>query len=100
MLGLVSNPPPPILHNTDGDLMEPRLLEFAYQDATVQGMADSIVAAINSLPDGPQPQSEKTDRRGYPTRIAIPYVRKSRGHSLIDTVVMAHITVEIEKNLS
>jgi hypothetical protein len=97
MLDLVSNPPPPILHNTDGDLMEPRLLEFAYQDATVQAMADSIVAAIKSLPDGPQPQVEKTDRCGYPTRIAIPYVRKSLGASLIDTVVIAHITVERKK---
>jgi hypothetical protein len=97
MLSRISNPPPPILHNTDGDLMEPRLLEFAYRDATVQAMADSIVTAINSLPDGPQPQVEKTDRRGHPTRIAIPYVRKSTGHSLIDTVVMAHITVERKK---
>ena len=97
MLSLVSNPPPPILHNTDGDLMEPRVLEFAYKDATVQAMANSIVAAINSLPDGPQPQVEKTDRRGHPTRIAIPYVRKSTGNSMIDTIVMAHITVERKK---
>jgi hypothetical protein len=97
MLSLVSNAPPPLLHNTDGDLMKPRLLEFAYRDGTVQAMADSIVAAIKSLPDGPQPQVEKTDRRGNPTRIAIPYVRKSRGSSLIDTVVVAHITVERKK---
>jgi hypothetical protein len=97
MLSLLNNPPPPILHNTDGDLMEPRILEFSYQDATVQAMADSIIAAINSLPDGPQPQVEKTDRRGHPTRIAIPYIRKSKGNSLIDTIVMAHITVERKK---
>ena len=97
MLSLLSNPPPPILHNTDGDLMEPRLLEFAYQDATVQAMADSIVAAINSLPDGPQPEVEKTDRRGHPTRISIPYVRKSTTNAMIDTVVVAHITVERKK---
>jgi hypothetical protein len=97
MLTLVSNPPPPILHNTDGDLMKPRLLEFAYRDATVQAMSDSIVAAIKSLPDGPQPHVERTDRRGNPTRIAIPYVRKSPGSSLIDTVVVAHITVERKK---
>jgi hypothetical protein len=97
MLSLVSNPPPPLLHNTDGDLMKPRLLEFAYRDATVQAMADSIVAAIKPLPDGPQPQVEKTDRRGHPTRIAIPYVRTSTGSSLIDTVVVAHITVERKK---
>jgi hypothetical protein len=97
MLSLVSNPPPPILHNTDGDLMQPRLLEFAYRDATVQDMADLIVATIKSLPDGPQPEVEKSDRRGYPTRIAIPYVRKSAGTSIVDTVVIAHITVERKK---
>jgi len=97
MLSLVGSTPPPMLHNTDGDLMEPRLLEFAYRDATVQAMSDSIVAAIKSLPDGPQPQVERTDRRGHPTRIAIPYVRTSTGISLTDTVVIAHITVERKK---
>lgn len=97
MLILLSNPPPPTLQNTDGDPMEHRLLEFAYQDATVQAMADSIVAAINSLPDGPQPEVEKTDRRGHPTRISIPYVPESAGTSFMDTVVVAHITVERKK---
>ena len=93
----VSSAPPPTLHNTDGDPIELSVLNYEFRGSTVQAMAHSIAELLDSNPDGPQPAIEKRDRKGNPTRISIPYVRKSAEKSKMDTTILAFITVERKK---
>jgi hypothetical protein len=93
----VSSAPLPTLHNTDGDLIELSVLNYEFRGSTVQAMAHSIAELLDSNPEGPQPEIEKRDRKGNPTRISIPYVRKSPEKFKLDSTILAFITVERKK---
>jgi len=93
----VSSAPPPTLLNTDGDLIELTVLKYEFQGLTVQAMAQSISELLDSDPDGPQPVIEKRDRKGNPTRISIPYVRKPTENSKTAYVYLAVVIVERKK---
>ncbi len=87
-------PNQPRMHNTDGDPMEYRQLEYSYSNGSVGEVAGRINSVLDSIVDGPEPAVEERDTAGQPTKIVISNVRTALNSSMLDTILFARIIVE------
>lgn len=87
------NPPPPELHNTDGDRLEPRTLYFDVDSA--QAAFDALAPlAIGSTRDELL-QDGKFDRNGVLVETMVPWVKRTDGKRAgLETVLMGRILIE------
>jgi hypothetical protein len=90
------NPQPPELHNTDGDLLEPRTLYFEVDSAQVafDALAPLAIGSTREelLEDG------RFDRTGALLEATVPWVKRTDGKRTgLETVLMGRIHIDGQK---
>ena len=94
---------PPQIQNTDGDPLEPKILRFRYQDASIEDMADQIFAKLPKGEQNPPVEMGAKDATGKVTELIVPYIRRPTEPGSTDTVLVAFFKVrngevEVEVN--
>ena len=90
------NPPPPDLHNTDGERLEPRTLYFEVDSA--QAAFDALAPlALGSTRDELLEEG-KFDRSGALIEAMVPWIKRTDGKRAgLETVLMGRIRIEDRK---
>jgi hypothetical protein len=84
----------PEIRNTDGDPMEPAIIRYAFQAASVAQVVERIKAVLDRVADGPDEEVEERDASGHPVKVVVPYVRPPLHEGMMDVVLAARFIVE------
>jgi hypothetical protein len=92
-----ANPKRPILHNTDGDLMEPKRLTYTHSFTDLMVAAEQIRTAVTAQPDENPPIEVVTKDPGHnPTEIMIPWIAAAKPGSAMSTILFARCVLTAE----
>lgn len=92
-----ASPSPPILHNTDGDLMEPRKLSYAHKISDVMNVVNRLDAKIRTLKESPPFEILDQNSHKKPISVMIPWVVAGKAKSGMDSVLIARFIVHPDR---
>ncbi|MBS0365511.1 MAG: SEC-C domain-containing protein [Proteobacteria bacterium] len=89
------NPPPPRLHNTDGDPLEPRTLYFEIDSAPAA--FEALAPLALGSPREELLAEAKFDAKGAVIEAEIPWIRRNGPKHDLETVVLGHFHIAARK---